>query len=168
VQQGASLVLLSIIRNLFHLWIGEGVECSFVLKLNYQATFWGLMVRREGERRALSWKCFICVYCMPLHGMCRCSGLLKYGKQIFLYNLCMGQHLFLPLLRSLKWASPHLNMLPSTVKRPVVPMTTAFVGILRRCVGVLICWDQWFCEAARALVLQGAEVCSCVCVSVCV
>lgn len=25
-------------------------------------------------------------------------------------------------------------------------------------VGLAICWDQWFPEAARAMVLQGAEV----------
>lgn len=25
-------------------------------------------------------------------------------------------------------------------------------------IGVAICWDQWFPEAARAMVLQGAEV----------
>ena len=26
------------------------------------------------------------------------------------------------------------------------------------CIGVAICWDQWFPEAARAMVLQGAEI----------
>lgn len=25
-------------------------------------------------------------------------------------------------------------------------------------IGVLICWDQWFPEGARAMALQGAEV----------
>lgn len=27
-------------------------------------------------------------------------------------------------------------------------------------IGVAICWDQWFPEAARAMALQGAEVCT--------
>ena len=30
-------------------------------------------------------------------------------------------------------------------------------------IGVAICWDQWFPEAARAMALQGAEVCTWAC-----
>lgn len=30
-------------------------------------------------------------------------------------------------------------------------------------IGVAICWDQWFPEAARAMALQGAEVGVCQC-----
>ena len=27
-------------------------------------------------------------------------------------------------------------------------------------IGVAICWDQWFPEAARVMALQGADVCA--------
>ncbi len=40
------------------------------------------------------------------------------------------------------------------------PGDTGFVAIQTRyaCLGVAICWDQWFPEAARAMTLMGAEV----------
>ena len=39
------------------------------------------------------------------------------------------------------------------------PGDTGFKVFDTRCatIGVAICWDQWFPEAARAMVLQGAE-----------
>jgi N-carbamoylputrescine amidase len=40
------------------------------------------------------------------------------------------------------------------------PGDTGFMAAQTRfgCIGVAICWDQWFPEAARAMVLQGAEI----------
>lgn len=40
------------------------------------------------------------------------------------------------------------------------PGDTGFRAVNTRfgCLGVAICWDQWFPEAARAMVLQGAEI----------
>jgi N-carbamoylputrescine amidase len=40
------------------------------------------------------------------------------------------------------------------------PGDTGFAAVDTRygCIGVAICWDQWFPEAARAMVLMGAEI----------
>jgi len=40
------------------------------------------------------------------------------------------------------------------------PGDTGFLAVNTRhgCIGVAICWDQWFPEAARAMVLRGAEM----------
>ena len=40
------------------------------------------------------------------------------------------------------------------------PGDTGFLAVDTRygCIGVAICWDQWFPEAARAMVLKGAEI----------
>lgn len=40
------------------------------------------------------------------------------------------------------------------------PGDTGFLAVETRfgCIGVAICWDQWFPEAARAMVLKGAEI----------
>ena len=51
------------------------------------------------------------------------------------------------------WGSPHAAA-PTHPALSLYPILQTAFGTL----GVMVCWDQWFPEAARAQALQGAEV----------